>query len=469
MSLGGAIVATLFTFVVLGVVIPVVIVETAQSTVPTPPNGTEFSIPGRSLEIGNDDLFTQRVCSSSNQLKPRATNERLISNEIFAQSDPIPDSRGLNALVWGWGQFIDHDIILSQIDESLQSDTLELVPNGRNVTLKRVVKRENGETRNLLSAAVDGTTVYGDYKNPQKIATLRAENGTLCKLGTSAGNNLPLNGNMFVCGDERCTEHVLLSSLHTILLREHNRWCDTLESTDWTEEQKFWQARALTVAIIQKITFEEWLPALFGSQTYLLSQDNAKGDYTRISTEFGASAFRFGHSMVANTLGELPLVSLFFNAQRTIELGVDGILERAVAQHAETVDSKVVDGLRDILFGSEDLIVRNLYRGREIGLPSYEDMCTCFETCDANTSGGTDPIVGLLQEEIVSGSSLPKTLAAILAEQFNRLRKEDPHYYTKNLEYFAISQLYEIGTTTMSRLIKRNTNLKYIKENVFFL
>ena len=449
------------------VLIPILVTQSANDPDDiAPPMGSEFHVPATHTE---DDLYTQRVCPTLTSLPPRATNERIVSNEVFSQSAPIPDERGLNSLIWGWGQFIDHDIVLSQTDTDAPPTTLQMVPYERNITLVRVIKRENNETLNTITGAIDASTVYGDYKNPDKITGLRIVGN--CRMVMGPNGTPKYDGTTFECGDERCAEHALLSSLHALLLREHNRWCDELDRTTigWTQEQKFWQARALTIAVIQKITYDEWLPALFGTQAYRLYQQNtAKGTSTRIATEFAASAYRFGHSMVANTLGELPLVSLFFNASKTIHLGLDSIFERALHQHAEKADSKAVDGLRNILFGMEDLVTRNLYRAREIGLPTYQDMCQCYGTTPISTSY-VDPIVGLLLEPHPQGSSIGTTVAVILAEQFNRLRRNDPDFYFDQPHLFSINQRTIIYGTTLKKLIERNTHLRNIKQNAFYL
>ena len=41
-------------------------------------------------------------------------NPRKISNALFAQDGPLSDQMGLSDFVWVFGQFIDHDITLSE-------------------------------------------------------------------------------------------------------------------------------------------------------------------------------------------------------------------------------------------------------------------------------------------------------------------------------------------------------------------
>jgi len=57
--------------------------------------------------------------------------------------------------------------------------------------------------------------------------------------------------------------------MHTLWMREHNRWCDVLLSRhpDWTgQEERIWQeARRRVMALQQHVTVNEFLPALLRS------------------------------------------------------------------------------------------------------------------------------------------------------------------------------------------------------------
>ncbi len=70
----------------------------------------------------------------------------------------------------------------------------------------------------------------------------------------------------FVAGDVRVNENVGLSAIHTIFLREHNRLCDIILSKNKTlsDEQIYQMARNYVTALVQKITYDEYLPALLG-------------------------------------------------------------------------------------------------------------------------------------------------------------------------------------------------------------
>ena len=399
--------------------------------------------------------YQQRVCPGATWTL--ASNERVLSDEYCSQSESIPDPRGLSNLVWAWGQFIDHDIVRSKTNASAPIHQLG------NLNLTRV-EMTNGEPRTCITPLIDGTTIYGDYLN-----VLPLRDPGACRLRTSNGNLPPfLDDKNFLCGDERCTEHALLTALHTLFLREHNRLCDELDRMrpTWTGEEKFWKARQVVVAKIQRITYEEWLPALLGDQIGLLESVPARGTGIRIVAEFSGAAYRFGHSMVSNTLGQWSLLELFFNRPLIEAQGIEPFLAAALSEPAQKVDSKVVDGLRNVLFGVEDLVTRNFFRARDIGLGTYQQIAACYGTY-VYAQNQPDPLLGLLQEPLAHGSSLPVTIATIVAEQFGRLRRHDPHFYSR-VElgaYFG----YQVGSATIGDVIRKNTHLKNIKTRGFYV
>src|SRR5690349_10522193 len=49
---------------------------------------------------------------------PTRPNARTISNTVSKQTVSTPSARGLSDLIWGWGQFLDHDMSLSTTSAS---------------------------------------------------------------------------------------------------------------------------------------------------------------------------------------------------------------------------------------------------------------------------------------------------------------------------------------------------------------
>lgn len=413
-----------------------------------------------------DYQYQQHVCPCKDDW-PLATDERNISDAFFNQPLFIEEPRGLSNIAWGILQLFDHDVVGSETNTSDGYFTLH------NFNLTRVQHRMVGncrEPKNFISPMIDGTPIYGDYLN----LNLKLRDNGRCNLKMSEGNLLPIvNSKTFLAGDARNTEHSLLASLHTLWAREHNRLCDELLQLQpgWTEEERFWKARQVVVAKLQHILYEECLPALFGSHIGLLESVPEKGTGLRITAEFATVAYRFGHSMVSNQLGGFQLKDMFFNVAMLQNNGIEPFLKAAAYEPAQKVDARVVDGLRNILFGDtvrEDLVTRNLFTGRSNTMGTYKMITDCYSTYTYNDH--KDPFLGMLSEPLPSSeTSLPVTIATIVAEQFGRLRRHDPFFYTKRTEEIGKYFMKEIQKTTLADVIRKNTNLKDFKDEAFYV
>ena len=71
---------------------------------------------------------------------------------------------------------------------------------------------------------------------------------------------------MIVTGDARASEQPGLAALHTLFLREHNRLAEGLSvlNPHWGDEKLYQTARRILSAIMQHLTYREFLPRLFG-------------------------------------------------------------------------------------------------------------------------------------------------------------------------------------------------------------
>lgn len=65
----------------------------------------------------------------------------------------------------------------------------------------------------------------------------------------------------------------------------------------------------------------------------------------------------------------------------TAEANIARIFNGLSTEAAGEMDGRLSDSLRNILFGvnfQEDLASRNIFRGRDLGLPSYAGIAKCF-------------------------------------------------------------------------------------------
>lgn len=157
-------------------------------------------------------------------------------------------------------------------------------------------------------------------------------------------------------------------------------------------------------------------------------------------------------------MGPFTLIELFDSASVLGTHGVSAVLNVTVHEPMSRYDLKVVDGLRNSLFGTfgMDLMTNNLVRGREIGLGTYAQLCACYGVEPQNAH--VDPLLGMMAEPLEPGSSLPRLVAHICAEQFKRIRVFDPNYWTNQLLGLEPVFRAEVETTSIGKLIRQHVD-----------
>ncbi|GAB0495173.1 hypothetical protein MMPV_006471 [Pyropia vietnamensis] len=493
----------------------------------------------------NDPAFDDGVSSPAGGRRPSA---RHISNIMGSQEGEFPSARRLADTIWVWGQFLDHDLDLTpavadgpraeDLPIPVAGDPIFLRRSSLNFHRSRYMRTGTRCCGNLLSDArprkfpnkvsawIDASQVYGD--EPVRAAQLRSFVGG--RLKTSAGSNLPFNGRgqggigddvptdaegvvpgsrLFVAGDVRVNENVLLSASHTLGLREHNRWADAVAAAfpEYDEERVYQTARRIVGLAFQKITYEEWLPALLGGTSTTFT-DNTGYDSSAdpaVTAFFSSAALRIGHTMVSDSLARrgpggsvlapLRLANSFFNVESFFSNEMDSLLRGAASQTAQETDVFIVDGLRNLLFGNPesgsgmDLLSLNIQRGRDHGLPPYNDVRAGLGlpryssfmqiTDDALTArrlamayegniNAVDSFVGGIAEKHVPGGSVGSLFAAAIRDQFRRLAIADRFFYTRGgpaMDGTLTARLPELadlrpgGPYTFHTLITRNTGI----------
>lgn len=454
---------------------------------------------------------------------------REVSNSIVAQDESVVNDRYLTDMTWIWGQFIDHDIDLTEGADPAEPFAIE-VPEGdpyfdptatgtQTIGLNRSnydteTCDEAGDPRqqiNDITSFLDGSVIYGS--DEVRAAELRTFEGG--RLKTSEGDLLPFNeaglenaggtsDSLFLAGDVRANENAALTSMHTLWVREHNRIADEISTADpeLSDEEIYQQARAIVRAELQVITYNEYLPALLGEGAISEYEGYDSTVNPGISNLFSTASYRFGHTMLSSDLlrlnddgtiadeGTLALQNAFFAPGEVTDNGIDSLLLGATAQQAQEIDPLVIDDVRNFLFGAPgsggfDLASLNIQRGRDHGLPDYNqarlDMglepVTSFAdiTSDVElqqaleaTYGDVNNIdvwVGGLAEDHVPGSSTGELIQTVLVDQFERIRDGDRFWY-ENL--YSGEQLHELQNTSLADVILRNTEITDIQDNVFF-
>lgn len=105
-----------------------------------------------------------------------------------------------------------------------------------------------------------------------------------------------------------------LTALHILFLRQHNFLASALAAMNpqWNDEILYQETRRIIIAIIQHITYNEFLPSLLGRPTMDLygltpQTDGYSTSYDEnvnpsITNEFAAAAFRMGHSLIQGAM-----------------------------------------------------------------------------------------------------------------------------------------------------------------------
>lgn len=118
----------------------------------------------------------------------------------------------------------------------------------------------------------------------------------------------------FDTGDVRSNVQIQLTVMHTVWLREHNRIAKALASLNpyWDDEKLFQETRRIVGAMIQHISYNEFLPIVIGRSSmnkqgislqkhgYYTGYNNKVNPGIRV--EFHAAAFRFGHTIIPDTV-----------------------------------------------------------------------------------------------------------------------------------------------------------------------
>jgi hypothetical protein len=228
-----------------------------------------------------------------------------------------------------------------------------------------------------------------------------------------------------VAGDVRANENIALTALHTLFAREHNRIVGLLPGS-LSAEEKFQVARRVIGAELEYITYTQFLPAMGIRLTPYAGYDPSVNP--GLSNEFAVVGYR-AHSQIHGefdvavpigtytsaqlaafhargiavsgtadqTLLNVPLNAAFGAPDLLKQLGIGPVLE-SLGERQYKNDEQMDNALRSVLFqvpkpgipdpavcgepvdhpecfkGVTDLGAIDIARGRDHGMPTYNDM-----------------------------------------------------------------------------------------------
>jgi peroxidase len=446
----------------------------------------------------------------------------------------MPNPAGWSALLVSWGQFLDHDLSLTR-DASGEFISVSGLagPFQRSLYDGGTGTGDPRQPVNEITPQLDASMVYGStdartnllrsFSNGQ-LRTSEDPNSEygllpLIEEGDVMAGAHPGSGPLFLAGDVRANENIGLTTLQTLLVREHNHWADQLsqQHANWSDAQLFEAARSIVEAEIQNITYRDWLPTFLAGNEGLAPVAAVLAPSTgydpsangQVSVEFSTAAFRVGHTMVASEVplmgadGQsdpneaLSVMQAFFNAAPLLSGNMDAILRSQAGTTAQAVDTKVIDDLNFFLVNGDgvsgfSLAALNILRGRDHGLDSYlESRAAVIGDIDPNAIAANDFSaitsdpglqaqlaqvydsvhdvglwVGGLAEDRADGAQLGPLFAWIVADQFLRTRMADDTFgQLSNLLGADIAA--QVADTGLRDIILRNSDLDYLQPDPF--
>ncbi|KAI7811828.1 dual oxidase 1 [Triplophysa rosa] len=331
----------------------------------------------------------------------------------------------------------------------------------------------------------------------------------------------PSSQELFEFGNAWANENIFSVIEGIIWFRYHNHLASKLheEHPSWSDEELFQAARKTVIATFQNIAFYEWLPAYLGIQvpSYLGYQKYVDPS---ISAEFEAAAVRFGLTLAppgvykrnrtchyqnaVNVDGSkstgLRLCNAFWSRNNpNVQSGqdVDELVMGMASQIAEREDNIVVEDLKDYMYGPlrfsrSDAVALTIQRGRDFGLPSYNQVRESFNIRPVDTWEEINPKLNntqLLKElaelyendtsrlELFVGGLLEAkdgpgpVFSAIILDQFERIRNADRFWFENRQNgLFSEEEIQAIRNTTFHDVLLDVTRAKEgdIQKNVFF-
>ena len=472
---------------------------------------------------------------------PRFVSETVILN---LTQDEIPFTH----LLMQWGQFLDHDLDLgpeleeeceeckfTEICQPIRVPDLDRTfgvgtkNNGNCLPFRRSIPVLNMdkplsftplEQLNDVTAFIDGSMIYGSRL--EQSLPLRIFRGGLLLEGIRFPKDqpsLPIDSKMlvqcpnrmdcFLCGEVRCNEQFSLTVMHTLWFREHNRCARELAKINpfWDDEKLYQTCRKIVGALIQKITYQDYLPKVLGIEIFKKLIGPYRGYNPMVDpsipNSFATAAYRYGHSLVRPRfdrlnenylplpIGPLNLVDAFFAPDQFKRgLGTDPIMRGWVSFNARRMDEFMNSVLTTQLFQTQfspglDLASLNLQRGRDHGLSPYLIYKNfCFEKFGIASDfendltlvrflklyGSLDTaelwLSGMAETRLPNGL-LGATFACIFALNFKGVREGDRFFWLKP-GVFTSRQRRSISRDSISRVICDNSDgIDFIQPDSF--
>eukprot|EP00093_Oithona_nana_P006459 06459.XXX_386344_372891_1 [CDS] Oithona nana genome sequencing. len=468
---------------------------------------------------------------------------RSISQELMKGSDGLASRRNRTALHTFFGQVVSAEILMASeqgcpiemhrigiekcdemYDPDCKGDTF--MPFHRAQYDKNTGQSPNSprEQTNRMTSWIDASFVYSTneaWVNAMRTfvgGSLKMEGDSIFGMPSRNVDRVPLANHpaphvlrmldperMYLLGDPRVNQNPAFLALSIIFYRFHNLLAAKIQQQrpDWEDEDVFQAARRRVIATLQNIIMYEYLPSLLGEE--VAPYAGYKPDvHPGISHVFQSAAFRFGHTTVPPGIYRrdrtcnfrksphggmaLRLCSTWWDSQDTIDTeSIEEILMGLSSQIGEREDIVLCSDVRNMLFGPmefsrRDLAALNIMRGRDNGLPDFNEVRKCHGFPKYQSWQDINPqlyeehpdlfdklkdLYGSLDNvDLYVGGMLESydrpgpLFRKIIKEQFERIRDSD-RFWFENTEHEVLTEeeVDEIKSLSLADIIKQVTSI----------
>ncbi|XP_050443428.1 peroxidase-like [Adelges cooleyi] len=481
---------------------------------------------------------------------------------FYAREVPYFDGEN-NQLLVPWGQFITHDMSFYpddirgkstpiHLDQCFNEDKSKIPPEcayivkiskddptyGKyNVSLFKFVRSLTSANfscplvpttiLNKNTHYIDASHIYGS--DQLKVNELREfQNGKLRSRIIDGEEYCPQDENspfakgpiavsnvQFLAGDVNANQNVAISLFQNLFLRFHNYVANELQTVNplWSDETIYQETRRILGAIIQIITYRDYLPILLGDfyMEYFGLNNKTVYDPTlnpAMSQEMTSGAFRAVHNIIP---AKFNFISKNYSIIREIEpstimqapdilLGnFDYILRGFMESPGRAPQPSYNNLITNIVFqipnknknSGFDLMSYDIQRGRDNGLPPYnkmrklcglevantfEDLSDLISKKDIDTLkelytsvDDIDYLIGALLEKPQNKSMVGPSVACVIADNFYRLKFGDRFFYDVEGHpgSFTKEQIKALEQITFSHIICKTSLLDHLQKETF--
>ena len=202
-----------------------------------------------------------------------------------------------------------------------------------------------------------------------------------------------------ITGDGRANENIGLTAVHHVFHEEHNALVANIQTSIlatgeaafiaqwqtspgvWDGEKLYQAARLVTESEYNHIAIDQYVGTLYGALPEFVSYSSDIN--MGVSLEFSQAVFRLGHSMLTETFNvtdpntgqDLKLLDMFLNPALYQEIGPTALAQGLTTTLGNEVDEFVTPALQQSLLGQPiDLATINIARGRDVGLPTWNEF-----------------------------------------------------------------------------------------------